>query len=143
MKKLLAGLIGLMLIASMVQAQHPNGAITGSILEDSSGAGIPWGMVTATKITGDPFERTTFSSWNGHYGINHLPAGSYVVGATKLGWSEGVYPETLIVDNDLHEDIDIFLTEVPIVYGSIAGIITDASTNDPIEGADVEVRGPG
>ena len=143
MKKLLAGLIGVMLIVSLAQAQHPNGVITGSILDDSTGDGISGAFVTATKLTGDPFERTTFSSWNGHYGVNHLPAGSYVVSATKLGWSEGTYPDTLVVDNDLHEDVDIYLTEVPIEYGSISGMITDASTSDPIENAFVEIRGPG
>ena len=76
---MLAGLIGIMLIASLVQAQHPHGIITGSILDDSSGNGITWAAVTATKITGDPFERTVHSLWDGHYGISHLPPGSYVV----------------------------------------------------------------
>ncbi|UCC78664.1 MAG: carboxypeptidase regulatory-like domain-containing protein [Candidatus Zixiibacteriota bacterium] len=143
MKKVLLGVVATLFIASMALAQHPQGAITGRILEDGTNNGIWGAVVTATKITGDPFVRTTYSGWNGHYVAHHLPAGSYVVSATKLGWSEGVYPDTIVVNNDLHENIDIYLTEVPISYGSIAGTVTDASTTNPIEDAYVVVRGPG
>lgn len=143
MKKVLLGIVATLFIASLALAQHPQGAITGRILEDGTNNGIWGAVVTATKITGDPFVRTTYSGWNGHYVAHHLPPGSYVVSATKLGWSEGTYPDTIIVNEDLHENIDIYLTEIPISYGSIAGTITDASTSNPIEDAYVVVRGPG
>jgi len=143
-KKILLGVVAMLFITSTVLAQPPQGGvIAGRILEDGTNNGIWWAEVTATKITGDPFERTVHSMWNGHYAAHQLPPGSYVVTATKPGWSEGVYPETLIVNDDLHEDIDIYLTEIPIDYGSIAGTITDAATSAPIEDAYVAVRGPG
>jgi uncharacterized surface anchored protein len=142
-KKFLLGVVVVLFAASGVIAQNPEGVITGRILEDGTNNGIRWAEVTATKITGDPYERTVHSGWTGHYGMHHLPAGDYVVTATKSGWSDGVYPDTLVVNDDLHQDIDIYLTEIPIDYGSIAGIITDASTTTPIEGAHVVVRGSG
>ena len=144
MKKVLLGVVAMLFIASTVIAQPPQGGvIAGRILEDSTNNGIWWAQVTATKITGDPFERTVHSGWNGNYAAHQLPPGSYVVTATKSGWSEGAYPDTLIVNDDLHENIDVYLTEIPINYGSIAGIITDAATSAPIEDAHVVVRGPG
>lgn len=144
MKKFLLGVAAVLLIASGVMAQHPQGGvITGRIMEDGTSNGIWMAAVTATKITGDPFERTVLSGWNGHYGMDHLPPGDYTVSATKPGWSEEQYPETLVVNDDVHQDIDIYLTEVPIEYGSIAGTITDGNTTLPIEGAYVVVRGPG
>jgi len=143
LKKFLLGVVAVLFIASGVMAQFPQGAITGRILEDGTNNGIEWAEVTATKITGDPFQRTVHSGWTGHYGINHLPPGDYVVTATKLGWSDGQYPDTLVVNDDVHQDIDIYLTEIPINYGSIAGVITDASTSLPIESAYVIVHGPG
>jgi protocatechuate 3,4-dioxygenase beta subunit len=143
MKKVLIAMAAAMLVASAIQAQMPQGAITGRILDDSTNHGILWASVTATKITGDPFEKTVHSLWGGHYGIYRLPPGSYVVSATKPGWSTGEYPDTLVVNDDLHQDIDIYLTEIPIDFGSIAGVITDASTSLPLEGAHVVVRGPG
>lgn len=144
MKKFVLSLAILSLLATVVWAQPPQGGvISGRILEDGTNNGIFWAAVTATRIEGDPFERTSQSGWNGHYMLNHLPPGPYVVTAHKLGWSDGVYPETLTVNEDVHDGIDIYLTEVPIEYGSIAGIVTDASTSDPIEGAYVVVRGQG
>jgi protocatechuate 3,4-dioxygenase beta subunit len=142
-KKVLLGVVAVLFIASGVMAQHPQGVITGHILEDGTNNGIWWAEVTATKITGDPYERTVHSGWTGHYGMHHLPAGDYVVTATKSGWSEGVYPDTITVNDDVHDNIDIYLTEIPIDYGSIAGVITDASTSLPIEDATVVVHGSG
>jgi len=121
----------------------PLGRITGHIYEDSTNNGIWWAEVTATRIDGNPFEKSVHSHWGGYYSICDLPAGSYVVTATKEGWSEGSYPDTLIVDGNIHEDIDIYLQEIPVVLGSISGTITDASTSNPIEDAHVVVRGPG
>jgi len=143
LKKFLLGAVAVLFIASGVMAQFPQGVISGRILEDGTNNGIWWAEVTATKITGDPFEVTVHSGWTGHYGIAHLPPGDYVVTATKAGWSDGQYPDTLVVNDDVHQDIDIYLTEIPINYGSIAGTITDASTSLPIEDAYVIVRGPG
>jgi hypothetical protein len=143
-KKALLGLMMLLFVATIVPAQPPQGGlIAGRIMEDGTSNGIYWAAVTATRIQGDPFERTTQSGWNGQYVIHHLPPGPYVVTAHKLGWSDGVYPDTLMVNDDVHEGIDIYLTEVPIEYGSIAGVISDAVTSDPIENAYVIVRGPG
>jgi uncharacterized surface anchored protein len=142
-KKALLGIVAVLFIVSGVIAQNPEGVISGRIMEDGTNNGIWWAEVTATKITGDPYERTVHSGWTGHYGMHHLPPGDYVVTATKTGWTDGQYPDTLVVNDDVHQDIDIYLTEIPIDYGSIAGIITDASTTTPIEGAHVVVRGSG
>lgn len=119
------------------------GRITGHIYEDGTTNGICMASVTATRIDGNPFEKTVHSGRGGYYSINDLPAGSYVVTATKEGWSEGSYPDTILIDGDIHEDIDIYLQEIPVVLGSISGTITDAATSAPIEDAHVVVRGPG
>ena len=121
--------------------QQNGGAISGRIIEEGTDNGIPMAQVTATRITGDPFERTNMSMWNGIYFIHDLPSGSYVVTATKWGWTDGVYPETLLVDNNALENINIFLSPMNQETGSIAGVITDAGTGEPIEGAFVFARG--
>jgi len=142
-KKLLLVAAVLFLTIPCAFAQYPSGRISGDVLDDSTDNGIMMASVTATRVVGDPFEKTVHSGWGGHYYINHLPPGSYVVTATKIGWSEGEYPDTILVNDDAHNGIDIYLHEIPIVYGSISGVITDASTSAPIEGAGVVVRGAG
>ena len=121
--------------------QHDGGVISGRIIEQGTDHGIPMAHVTAIRIGDDPFERTVLSSWRGYYGIPQLPPGEYAVSATKTGWSEGVYPETLTVDGNVFEHIDVYLERLDGETGSISGVISDAASDEPIAGALVVARG--
>ncbi len=126
---------------SLAVFEQQGGVISGRVMEDGTEHGIPMAHVTATRIEGDPFHRSTRSNRNGAYHLANLPPGPYVVSAEKWGWSEGVYPETLLVEDNTFEHINIFLSPAGDEAGSISGVITDAATGDPIEGAYVMARG--
>jgi len=126
---------------SLAGFQHEGGSISGRIIEEGTDNGIPMANVTATRIEGEPFERSSMSVWGGAYSIQYLPPGPYVVTAHKWGWNEGAYPETLIVNNNSFEHIDIFLAQGSQDLGSIAGVITDAATGEPIANAFIIARG--
>ncbi len=117
------------------------GVISGRIIEEGTDHGIPMAHVTAARIGDDPFERTVLSLWNGSYIIPQLPPGDYVVSATKAGWSEGIYPETLPVDGNVFEHINIHLERLDGGHGSISGQITDSESDEVIGGAMVVARG--
>ncbi|MEE9553671.1 MAG: carboxypeptidase regulatory-like domain-containing protein [candidate division Zixibacteria bacterium] len=126
---------------ALAEFQQQGGSISGRIIEEGTDNGIGMAHVRATRIADEPFNRSTMSNWDGHYNLHNLPPGAYVVEAEKWGWSDGIYPETLLVDNNTFENIDIFLSQDGDETGSISGVITDAATGDPVEGAYIIARG--
>jgi len=119
------------------------GLISGRIIEDGTDHGIGMANVRANRVVGDPLELNTHSTWNGFYAFPHLPPGGYVVEAWKEGWSHGFYPETLMVDSNRFDDVNIFLTREnpPPPGGAISGMITNGSTDEPVAGAHVVALG--
>lgn len=118
-----------------------NGSIIGRIFVTGTDQGIQMAAVNLVKINGDSLVLHTFSMWNGSYGFQHLPAGAYLVDAVKEGWSHGYYPDTLFIDGNQIQHIDIGLTQnPPPQMGAISGMVTDAITELPLRNAHVVAR---
>ena len=123
--------------------EREGGLISGRIIEEGTDHGIGFANVRALRVVGEPLELNAHSVWNGYYAFPHLPPGGYVVEAWKEGWSHGVFPETLNVDNNEINDVNIFLhrENPPPGGGSISGVITNGVTDEPLEGAYVVANG--
>jgi len=77
--------MGLLLVAPKILAQQvTTGQILGSVT-DSSGAVIPGAKVTITN-TATGIAKTTVTNSSGSYFVPYLIPGTYVVGASKLGF---------------------------------------------------------
>lgn len=118
-----------------------DGFIGGRIMEIGANEGIPMANVKATLLGDHQQEFNTRSEWGGVYAFIHLPAGYYTVEAWKEGWSRGLFPETLSIDTNGFREVNIFLERTPSDLGSITGIITNTSNNEPISGAHVIAHG--
>jgi hypothetical protein len=115
------------------------GFIGGRIFEIGNNHGIAFAMVRLVRVIGEPLTLETYSLWGGGYAFPHLPPGGYTVSATKDGFAPGVFPETLNVDNNEFNHIDMGLQRLdpPGGNGSIAGVVTDGATDLPVGGVRV------
>ncbi|OGC90961.1 MAG: hypothetical protein A2W25_07715 [candidate division Zixibacteria bacterium RBG_16_53_22] len=118
-----------------------DGSIDGRIIEAGTDHGIPMAFVRAIRVVGEPLTLETRSMWNGFYVFPHVPPGSYIVHAEKEGFDPGAYPDTLLITDNAFHGINIILQPgeppPPPRFGSIAGMVTDDSTDLPVEGAEV------
>jgi hypothetical protein len=119
-------------------------------LEDTVFVATPSGHIAGTvedAFTGDPLEGVQVSAGsysdvtdaNGHYNITSVPVGTYTVTASKSGFQTSSKTNVNVAAR-LTTSLDFNITPLP-TSGNIAGTITDASTGDPIESANVTVPG--
>ncbi len=108
------------------------GIIVGTVTDASSGEAI----IGATVIA-DDYSAT--SDTDGHYNITNVPAGTYTVTASAEGYQTSSQTNISVV---AEETTKLNFTLVPSpTTGTIAGLVTDATTGDPIERASVTVNG--
>lgn len=79
----LAAALGLLLIAD---ASGVAATIRGIVTEKASGYSLSHASVTLKPIAGGGTDRTMQTSANGSYEFRNLPAGSYVIQATRVGF---------------------------------------------------------
>ncbi len=111
-----------------VEVSPRTGAISGTVTNAETGAGIPGATVTADG------ETTTTDAY-GAYTISGLVAGDYTVTASANGYAQGSVQVTLAEGEGASANISLQPT------GATTGKVTDASTGDPIEGATVSTGG--
>jgi hypothetical protein len=104
------------------------GTIVGTVTDASTGLPIQGANVTAN---GD----YNVTDADGHYMITGDP-GDYNITASAAGYYSNSTSETIITEQTI--TVDFELTPLP---GVIAGTVTDASTGDPISGANVTANG--
>ncbi len=107
------------------------GAISGTVTDAETNDPIQGAWVHTMHRLG------AYTDEYGDYTIDSVPAGDYIVGAMAEGYHGAVYPDTVVVvGGQTTEDIDFALVPgQPVEYGAISGTVTDAETNDPIQGA--------
>jgi protocatechuate 3,4-dioxygenase beta subunit len=130
------------LIAGTALAQ--TGTLEGSVTDAGSGLPVEGAMLVAWGPggMGDPGAgegggaRYAFSDADGLYEFADMPAGDYLVFCGKVGYFLAS-AEATVVDGGVTV-LDFSLQAK--VFGSVAGVVTDASTGEPIAGARVGLR---
>ncbi len=126
----------------LIHEQLNAGQISGRIFESGTDHDIGNAMVTATRQGPDTLVLVTHSDDDGDYDFEHVPAGAFVVMAQKEGWIEGIFPDTLMVNNNEFDHVNIGLTRIPPAPPhTISGIVTNGLTGAPLRGAHVTARG--
>ena len=111
-----------------IDVKPPPGTIVGTVTDASTGLPIQGANVTAN---GD----YNITDADGYYMITSDP-GDYNITASAAGYYSNSTSETVITEQTI--TVDFELTPLP---GVIAGTVTDASTGDPISGANVTANG--
>ena len=125
---------------TLTQSAAANGRVRGSITNASNGAPLNNATVKLSTQAGDPVEHT-LTNPVGRYSFSGVAPGSYRINATLEGFLTSAAQTFTIYGNQIIE-INIPLTPA-VVTNTIYGIITDLSTGDPIEGANVVLLTPG
>lgn len=112
-------------------------AVSGLVV-DEHGTGVPGAVVSAARNREgyttnffDTVERGTITDGNGHWTIESLPAGRWIVRATHPGWAPGYTPPS---------ELDPATASRPIVielrhgYG-LRGTVRRAGDDTPVDGA--------
>jgi uncharacterized GH25 family protein len=118
-------------VAVTVKALPP-GHIAGTVKDASTGNPIAGANVT----TNGHFDITDA---NGYFNITNVQAGTYNVTASAAGYEASSQIDITVVAG-LTTNLDFTLTLIPTT-GHITGVVKDASTGNPIEGANVTANG--
>jgi len=117
---------------ALVVVAAPIGHIAGIVKDTSIGTPIEGATVTAGTYaaTTNPY---------GYYKLSNVLAGNYTVTASKNGYQTSSQTSIRVVAGQT-TNLNFTLTSLPTT-GHITGTVTDASTGDPIEGAQVTAGG--
>ncbi len=115
--------------ASVTVSLQPitTGTVRGVVRNASSGVAVPGATVRVGRLSA----RTDAS---GGYLIANVPAGELVLAADAKLYESSRKEATL----DAATEIEVDLQLVPITYGTIAGVVLDASTKKPVSAARVK-----
>lgn len=108
------------------------GTLSGLVTE--AGTGAPVANATVTTL---PPTTTASTNAQGAYSIPNVAAGSYIVSVSRAGYSPGSTNAT--VGPGQNATANVTLTPVP---GTIAGVVTNVSTGNPLAGASVSTQPP-
>lgn len=106
----------------------PPGHIAGTVRDASTGDPI-----AGANVTTDGYFDITDA--NGQFNIINVPVGTYIITASAVGYETSSQSGVIVVSG-LTTNLDFTLTLIPTT-GQIAGIVKDAATGNPIEGATV------
>jgi hypothetical protein len=93
--------------------------------------------IAGVTVTAGTYTNTTNA--DGYYEISDVPAGTYTVTASKDGFQTASKTGIGVVAGQA-TNLNFTLTPLP-TNGNIAGIVSDASTGNPIEGANITTNG--
>ncbi len=152
MKKLfnlsLLALVSVLLLSMSAYGQQDRGTISGVVTAQDSGEPISGAMVRAHYVDGHHWPAgMAWTNSSGEYELS-VPYGDYHIRAGKWRffpewWEEVPNREeatAVTVDEENNPD-GISFTLEPIIFGGIAGTITDATTEEPITWARVVATG--
>lgn len=112
------------------------GAVEGVVIDAQSGDPIEGAVVHAGSPWQEPGRggesgHQTLTDANGFYRFDELPTGTWTIRAMKQGYEPAEADVDVIADQTAVVDF----TLDPLVFGAVAGVVTDASTGLPIENA--------
>jgi len=116
----------------VVLINTPVGSVEGNVTNED-GEPLPDVLVNCVQPNRDPF---TFTDSSGHFRIDNIPEGLWIVGAYAAGYAaEGV--EVFIGDNDVRRIDFTLVTYTPPVIDRVyfTGTVIDGTTGEPVIGA--------
>jgi len=108
---------------------NPSGAFSGTVTHALTDSPIEGATVTVNG-------HSTTTDADGHYNIANVPPGDYTVSASKPSYQTESTSATAVSGETT--TVNIMLTPLP---GTIAGMVTSASTGEAIAGANVTANG--
>jgi hypothetical protein len=114
-------------------------ALSGTVIHRITGAPLPG--VRVEIVEGISLGRHAATNQQGHYSMDGLPAGAYVVRATADGFESVSTPVSIATDRRL----DLALAPPgaapapPTAQAEVGGTVTDADTHAPLVDVDVEI----
>jgi len=125
---------------TLAEVSSQFGSIAGMVTDAESGEPIADALITIRRSDQNHFHRIAHSGDDGSYLADDIPPGTFNIECFKEGYLPAEYPEPVVVNADDITGIDFALE--PLVFGSIAGTVTDADSGEPIAGARVMARLP-
>ena len=115
--------------ASVALSLQPitTGTVRGVVRNASSGAAVPGAVVNVGR-------QSAMTDANGGFAITDVPAGELVLSADAKLYESSRKEATL----DAATEIEVDLQLVPITYGTITGVVLDASTKKAVSAARVK-----
>lgn len=109
------------------------GSISGAVTDAATNEPIGGARVIAQAGGNHPAHFDAITAEDGTYTIGELPPNVYEVHAFKEGYLPQDYADSIVINGNDVTDINFALEA--LVFGGIAGVVTDAGTADPIAGA--------
>ena len=134
-------LLAMLCVAAVpVTVEAQTGSISG-VVTDDSGAPLMGVRVRATdgSMGGFGFGNVDFTDMDGAYLIDDLAPGTYEVRANRFGYEAATDTADVVADTDTV----VGFTLLEPTFGNVSGVITDATSGDPIDGAFVRLRNVG
>ncbi len=116
------------------------GSIAGTVTESGTTDPIADAIVELHKAGDWHFNRVAHTGEDGTYLFEDLPPGLYELNCGKEGYIRVPYPEQVNVNGDVVTGIDFAL--MPLVFGTISGTVTNATTEEPVVGARITASFP-
>ncbi len=142
MRRLFTALsISIFLITFISKAAFATGTISGTVKDASSGSPL---FGVNIIISGTSLGAST--DMNGKYSISNIPAGSHTLVVSYLGYKEQKITVDVKEGENLAEDFKLVSTKPGGFYvfaegAKVSGVIKDATTGDPLFGANVILVG--
>ncbi len=120
-------------IVNFALDEIPTGTISGTVIDTET-----LNPIENAEITVDGTSYSAFTNSSGNYLIDNVSTGTYSVIASANGYYPKIIPNQVVI-GDQTTIVDFSLFKIP--SGSIAGIVTDSGTGNPIEGATISIFG--
>lgn len=120
---------------SLTQQVAQTGRVRGRVTDSVTGLPIENATVKVRTQSGTPIAHT-LTNPGGNYSIDGLPPGTYAINVALQGYLTSP-AQVFTISGNQTIDINVSLTPEPVVYNTVYGTITDLTTGDPVEGAEV------
>jgi carboxypeptidase family protein len=151
-KRVIAGLAVILPASALLTAQGTsprpsNGAITGTVIDGSTGTPVPGAVVQIAAVPSRTIgpETRQVTDDNGRFAFLHLPGDTaYTIAASKIGYLDGGLGRDTGPADDLRQvriNTDEWVSNLKVTIwkpGSVSGVVRD-ETGDPVVGVYVRV----
>ncbi|WP_127533002.1 beta strand repeat-containing protein [Paenibacillus kobensis] len=119
--------------AVAIRLAAPVAAVTGQVVDASTGAGISGAVINVTDVYGHPVS-PSFSDENGNFGLSGIPAGNLIVTASTPG--AGTDSGAIVTAPGQTTNVQLSLTPNP---GNVFGFVSDSADGSDLSGATVRI----
>lgn len=120
---------------NLTQLAAETGRVRGRVTNSATGSPIENATVKVRAQSGTPIAHTQTNP-GGNYSIDGLPPGTYAINVALQGYLTSP-AQVFTIQGNQTIDINVSLIPEPAVFNTIYGTITDLTTGDTIDGAEV------